>query len=195
MPLTPSVGGWFGTGVFVAVGTGVLVGVGVKVGVGVLVGTAVFVAVFVGVDVDVGVFVGVDVGVRVGVFVGVGVRVGVDVFVGVAVGVTPEWITTVEVDESPIESVTVSVAVLSPVVVYGCDGFGAVECGDVSPKSHSYVSVAVCPGSGSLDPALEKFTVSGGIPDCGIVADVTATGGWSSITNRMWRSCPALIAR
>ena len=72
MPLTPSVGGWFGTGVFV--GVGVLVHV--VVGVGVLVHVAVGVGVYV--DVGVGVLVGVLVGV--GVFVGVRVAVFVDPF-------------------------------------------------------------------------------------------------------------------
>ena len=40
-----------------------------------------------------------------------------------------------------------------------CVGLGSTECAVPSPKSQSYVIES--PGSGSFEPTLEKFTVSG----------------------------------
>jgi len=52
-----------------------------------------------------------------------------------------------------------------------------------SPKVQLYVSARP---SGSLDPALEKLTVSGAGPDFG-VASAAATGGWSPEMKRIRR--------
>ena len=60
----------------------------------------------------------------------------------------------------PLESITVSFAVYRPAVVYVNDGFGSTESTVPLPsKSHS--KRIESPGSASLEPALEKLTVSG----------------------------------
>src|SRR3954469_8496403 len=63
-------------------------------------------------------------------------------------------------------SLTVSLAVYAPLEVYVCDGFASVESIVPLPsKSHAYVSAVF---SGSLEPALEKFTASGARPVDGV---------------------------
>ena len=74
----------------------------------------------------------------------------------------PATITTVEEPDLPASSVTVSCAVYCPAAVYVCVGFGSVDVGVPSPKSHRYVSASP---SGSLEPVAENCTVSAGWPE------------------------------
>ena len=69
-------------------------------------------------------------------------------------------------------SETVSRAVYVPAVVYVRLGFAAVEV-PPSPKTHEYDKVDP---SGSDEPALEKATVSGALPEVGVPV-ATAIGG------------------
>ena len=62
-----------------------------------------------------------------------------------------------------VESVTFSVAVRRPAVVYVCVGFAAVESVVPSP-SKSHAKVTGVP-SGSTEPAEENWTVSGAGPE------------------------------
>ena len=59
-----------------------------------------------------------------------------------------------------------------------------------SPKSHSKV---IGSPSGSLEPVLENWTVSGASPEVG-VPDATATGGVFPAVYRIRRTSLALIA-
>ena len=72
-------------------------------------------------------------------------------------------------------------------------GFGSIECGDPSPKSQS--KEIESPGSASLEPALEKFTVSGSGPSVLSVVR-TATGArWPFTYSHLYRPASGLMLK
>src|SRR5215211_605163 len=97
---------------------------------------------------------------------------------------------TVLASVAPLSPVIVSVAVNEPAATYVWLGLAVVDV-PPSPKSHKRLYVP----SESPDPADEKATVRGSLPEVGTPA-AAAVGGWFAATTTVWVAvlCPPALS-